>query len=135
MEQKENTLTKELVRTGLVALTVTTLASSVFLTGCEKKSDSNVKDELMPEETKEEDMEFNQFDAPKAGEQIAIMHTSMGDIKIRLFDKYAPKSVENFVTLSKEGKYDGMTFHRVIKDFMIQSGDYTSGDGFGGKSI
>ncbi len=62
------------------------------------------------------------------------MQTSMGDIQLRLFPSEAPKAVENFVTLAKEGYYDGLLFHRVIPDFMIQAGD-PSGDGTGGESI
>lgn len=67
-------------------------------------------------------------------ERVVEMETSMGTIKVKLFEDLAPKAVENFVTLSKEGYYDGITFHRVIKDFMIQSGDPT-GTGSGGDSI
>jgi peptidylprolyl isomerase len=53
----------------------------------------------------------------------ATLHTSEGDITIEFFDKQAPKTVENFLTLAKAGFYDGTKFHRVIKDFMIQGGD------------
>ena len=63
-----------------------------------------------------------------------IMHTSMGDITLKLFPKYAPLAVENFLTHAKDGYYDGLLFHRVISDFMIQSGD-PNGDGTGGQSI
>ncbi len=77
---------------------------------------------------------LKQTDAPKSGEKIAVMKTSMGDIKIRLFPEAAPKAVENFVTHAKNGYYDGLIFHRVIKDFMIQGGDPT-GSGMGGESI
>lgn len=77
---------------------------------------------------------LKQTDAPKTGEEIAVMKTSMGDIKIRLFPESAPKAVENFVTHAKNGYYDGLIFHRVIKDFMIQGGDPT-GSGMGGESI
>ncbi|MCH5304400.1 MAG: peptidylprolyl isomerase [Ruminococcus sp.] len=62
------------------------------------------------------------------------MHTSEGDISIRLFDKYTPKTVENFINLAKAGKYDGSIFHRVISDFMIQGGDYENSNGTGGQS-
>ena len=79
-------------------------------------------------------MSFNQLDKPKKGETVAVIHTNMGDIKIRLFGEYAPKTVENFVTHSKNGYYEGIVFHRVIKDFMIQGGDPT-GTGCGGESI
>lgn len=75
-----------------------------------------------------------QTSLPEKGDIIANMHTSLGDIKIKLFPKFAPKAVENFVTHSKEGYYDGLIFHRVIKDFMIQGGDPT-GTGMGGESI
>ncbi|MBR5135085.1 MAG: peptidylprolyl isomerase, partial [Clostridia bacterium] len=75
-----------------------------------------------------------QLDAPQVGEEIAIMHTNMGDIYIRFFPDEAPKAVENFKTHAKNGYYDGVTFHRVINDFMIQGGD-PSGDGTGGESI
>ena len=75
-----------------------------------------------------------QTSLPEKGDLVVIMHTNMGDIKIKMFPMYAPKAVENFVTHSKNGYYDGLIFHRVIKDFMIQGGDPT-GTGMGGESI
>lgn len=75
-----------------------------------------------------------QTELPKSGEKIAVMKTSMGDIKIRLFGDAAPKAVENFITHSQNGYYDGLIFHRIIKDFMIQGGD-PNGTGTGGESI
>ncbi len=77
---------------------------------------------------------MNQLDFPQAGETIAVMHTNHGDISLRLFPEQAPKTVENFITHAKNGYYDGLIFHRVIKDFMIQGGDPT-GTGCGGESI
>lgn len=77
---------------------------------------------------------ITQLDPPAQGEEIAVMHTSMGDIKIKFFPEEAPKAVENFKTLAKDGYYDGITFHRVINDFMIQGGDPT-GTGSGGESM
>ena len=71
---------------------------------------------------------------PQKGDTLAVMHTNMGDIKIKLFPKKAPKTVENFVTHSKNGYYNGLKFHRVINDFMIQGGD-PRGNGTGGESI
>ena len=65
---------------------------------------------------------------------IATLETSKGNIKIELRADLAPKAVENFVTHSKNGYYNGQIFHRVIKDFMIQGGDPT-GTGAGGESI
>jgi peptidyl-prolyl cis-trans isomerase B (cyclophilin B) len=60
----------------------------------------------------------------------ATIHTSMGDIELELFDDDAPKTVENFTKLAGEGFYDGLVFHRVIPDFMIQGG-CPRGDGTG----
>jgi cyclophilin family peptidyl-prolyl cis-trans isomerase len=53
----------------------------------------------------------------------AILHTDKGDITVTFYPKDAPKTVENFLTLAKSGFYDGVKFHRVIKGFMIQTGD------------
>ncbi|KAI8854878.1 hypothetical protein BC829DRAFT_378736 [Chytridium lagenaria] len=64
----------------------------------------------------------------------AILHTTHGDIHIRLFPEHAPKAVENFVGLAKKGYYDNIIFHRVIQGFMIQTGD-PFGDGTGGESL
>lgn len=75
-----------------------------------------------------------QLAPPKPGDTIALLHTTMGDIAIRLFPDEAPKAVENFVTHAKNGYYDGLIFHRVIRDFMIQGGD-PKGNGTGGESI
>lgn len=75
-----------------------------------------------------------QLDPPEAGEEIAVLTTNLGTIKIRLFPEEAPKAVENFTTHIEEGYYDGLTFHRVIDGFMIQGGD-PLGNGTGGESI
>lgn len=64
----------------------------------------------------------------------AVLHTTYGDIHIRLFPDAAPKAVENFVTHAKNGYYNNTIFHRVIRKFMIQGGD-PLGDGTGGESI
>jgi peptidyl-prolyl cis-trans isomerase B (cyclophilin B) len=61
----------------------------------------------------------------------ATLHTEKGPIRIRLFPEQAPMTVNNFVFLAREGYFDGTTFHRVIKDFMVQGGDPT-GTGTGG---
>jgi cyclophilin family peptidyl-prolyl cis-trans isomerase len=61
----------------------------------------------------------------------ATMHTNHGPIELELFDDDAPKTVENFLKLSRDGYYDGLIFHRVIKDFMIQGG-CPQGTGTGG---
>lgn len=77
---------------------------------------------------------FHQLNKPTENDTIAIIKTNMGEIKIKLFPQFAPKTVENFTTHAKNGYYDGLIFHRVIKDFMIQGGDPT-GTGCGGESI
>jgi peptidyl-prolyl cis-trans isomerase B (cyclophilin B) len=61
----------------------------------------------------------------------ATLHTTQGAIELELFDEDAPKTVDNFLTLARDGFYQGITFHRVIPDFMIQSG-CPRGDGTGG---
>lgn len=76
-----------------------------------------------------------QQEMPEEGETVAIIHTNMGDISLRFFPEAAPKAVENFLTHAKEGKYNGVIFHRVMEEFMIQGGDFEKGDGTGGKSI
>lgn len=65
---------------------------------------------------------------------VAVFDTNKGIIKVELKPKMAPKAVENFITHSKSGYYNGQIFHRVIKGFMIQGGDPT-GTGMGGESI
>lgn len=77
--------------------------------------------------------ELLQAQMPAEGEEIAVITTSKGVVKLRLFPEEAPKAVENFKTLAKQGYYDGLLFHRVIEDFMVQTGD-PNGDGTGGES-
>jgi peptidyl-prolyl cis-trans isomerase B (cyclophilin B) len=77
--------------------------------------------------------EFPQLNLEK-NEHKAIIKTNRGDITVVLFPELAPKTVKNFVELAKKGYYDGIIFHRVIPDFMIQGGDPT-GTGMGGESI
>ncbi|MBL0721572.1 MAG: peptidylprolyl isomerase [Sulfurovum sp.] len=72
--------------------------------------------------------------AKSVKDTIVVLKTNQGDITIKLFPKVAPKAVENFITHSKNGYYNGTTFHRVIKGFMIQGGD-PDGTGMGGESI
>ncbi len=77
---------------------------------------------------------FDQAASPERGEDVAVISTRLGDITLRLFPKQTPKTVENFVTHAKNGYYNGIIFHRVIPDFMIQGGD-PDGTGRGGESI
>ena len=74
------------------------------------------------------------FRQPAEATVTAVIQTTLGDIRVMLFPEAAPKAVENFTTHAKNGYYDGIIFHRVIKDFMIQGGD-PMGMGYGGESI
>lgn len=87
------------------------------------------------EKTNETKINLDELISLKNNEKLyAIMETSMGTIELELFPAEAPKTVKNFVGLSIKGFYDGIIFHRVIKNFMIQGGDPT-GTGRGGASI
>ncbi len=74
-------------------------------------------------EKEEEEQADNNDVTPSNDNMIATMQTNFGEIKIELFSSDAPKTVENFVKLAKDGFYDNTKFHRVIKEFMIQGGD------------
>lgn len=100
----------------------------LLFTGCDSTANDEEKTEVV------QDVELIQFQEPQSGDYIATMNTSMGYIKLHLFTKEAPKAVENFVTHAKNGYYNNVIFHRVIQDFMIQSGD-PQGTGYGGESI
>lgn len=94
--------------------------SLLLMTGC---TSGQAKEETL-----------KQLQPPKDGEEIVVMTTNMGTIKFKLFPDEAPKAVKNFKGLIEEGYYNDVIFHRVINDFMIQSGD-PSGTGSGGKNI
>ena len=64
----------------------------------------------------------------------ATIHTTLGDIQVTLYTELVPKTCKNFVGLAKKGYYDNVLFHRIIKKFMVQTGD-PSGDGTGGESL
>ena len=78
--------------------------------------------------------QFPQLNEVNENNPLVTVHTNLGDFTLELFPKVAPKTVENFVTHAKNGYYNGVIFHRVIEDFMIQGGDPT-GTGMGGESI
>lgn len=73
-------------------------------------------------------------DASGRSKPVIVFETNQGTIEIELFPDVAPKACENMIGLIKKGYYDGLIFHRVIKDFMIQGGDPT-GTGMGGESL
>lgn len=103
----------------------------LFLTACSQSSSSASGDRIRPDDGKQIGY---QMELPEKGEDIAVLTTSKGTIEIRLFPDAAPKAVENFKGLIQKGYYDNLTFHRVIQNFMIQTGD-PNGDGTGGESI
>eukprot|EP01080_Neovahlkampfia_damariscottae_P001287 gene1287-11372_t len=83
--------------------------------------------------TKEDTTKIMPLPKAKLGKR-AVIHTDFGDIFFKLYPEYAPKTVENFTVHSQNGYYNNLIFHRVIKGFMIQTGD-PKGDGTGGTSI
>ena len=82
----------------------------------------------------EKELHFPQLDLDAVEGPVATIKTNHGNLVIKLFPYHAPLTVTNFVNLAKSGYYDGVIFHRIIKDFMIQGGDPT-GTGMGGESI
>lgn len=98
------------------------LLTLVSISGCKTETKGGIK------------LNLEQLQMPKSGEEVAVISTNYGDIKLRLFPEVAPKAVENFKTHAKNGYYNGVTFHRVMEDFMIQGGD-PQGSGRGGESI
>lgn len=144
-----------MIRKKLLALGCA-FALTVGLTACGSSEDNNsntgqadvtVTDDAgqTTEPTQEADNSANaeeaqtakvsQLAGPQKGETVATFHIKdYGDIKVHFFPDAAPKAVENFVSLAKAGYYDGVTFHRVINDFMIQGGD-PQGNGTGGESV
>lgn len=109
---------------------ITVLCLGLVLSGCQTKNENNVSNSIPNNKS----MTFDQTALPQAGEKIAVMETTEGTIKMRLFADKTPKTVENFIGLAEKGYYNGIIFHRVIKDFMIQGGDPT-GTGMGGESL
>ncbi len=89
---------------------------------------------INPFEDIEKRIEFTQLDKPKKGDLVAVIETSEGTIKVKFLPEAAPKAVKNFVEHSLNGYYDGLTFHRVIDDFVVQGGD-PLGTGTGGESV
>ena len=82
----------------------------------------------------ERELHFPQLDLENTQGPQAIIKTNHGEMKLQLFPEQAPKTVANFIALAKDGYYDGVIFHRIIPEFMIQGGDPT-GTGMGGESI
>lgn len=139
-----------------ILLIILLIISLFFLTGCtnkEKEENKNTSstDSVIESNNEDEKNQTSkervvdtinykeaaekQMSEPEEGETIAILHIKKyGDVKVKFFKEVAPKAVENFITHAKEGYYNGLTFHRIINEFMIQGGD-PEGTGMGGESI
>ncbi|EOH61686.1 peptidylprolyl isomerase [Enterococcus mundtii] len=127
-------------------LTMSMAATLLFAAGCTSNgsdtASSSTKEstEKTTETSTVESIDLNSLELPQLNTEVADnedlveMVTTKGTIKIKLFPELVPKAVENFMTHAKDGYYDGVTFHRVIQDFMIQGGD-PEGNGTGGESI
>jgi len=113
---------------------------ALFIAGCNANTTSTTSSSTKKTTEISTKVDVNKLDLPqldpeiKANEDLVELQTDKGNIKMKLFPDIAPKAVENFITHAKKGYYDGLTFHRVINDFMIQGGD-PKGDGTGGESI
>ncbi len=107
------------------------LLPALFLFGCGKKSEPGKTN------SKKSNLETEVKRIMNVGENemlVAVIKTNMGTMELELFPHKTPKTVENFVGLAMQGYYNGVTFHRVIDNFMIQGGDPT-GTGMGGESF
>ncbi len=94
----------------------------------DNSSSSAVSLESVPDTLMNEDYDPEvQLAKPKKGDEIGVITTNMGVIKVRFFEEQAPRTVANFKELAKKGDFNGSTFHRVIKDFMIQGGKTKEG--------
>lgn len=121
----------------LLCLVLCTALLCVGFTGCSGEgdlNDPNVKRNNGIGTVYENEEVGFQCNLPAVGDTIAIMHTNMGDIYIRLFPEAAPKAVQNFIQLAQDNYYNGVPFHRIVKDFCVQGGDPT-GTGRGGNSV
>ncbi|WP_280739279.1 MULTISPECIES: peptidylprolyl isomerase [unclassified Enterococcus] len=104
------------------------------------KASSSAITEKTPDSSSAPEIDLDSLELPQLSTEVAPnedlveMVTTMGSIKIKLFPELAPKTVENFMTHAKDGYYNGVIFHRVIDNFMIQGGD-PLGNGTGGESI
>ncbi len=126
-------------------VTMTLMLAATVVTGCGAKDDKTTTGTTTAtnNQTAGDDASTDKYASsgedqlagPQAGDTLATFHIkNYGDITVKMFPKAAPKAVENFITHAREGYYDGVIFHRVIDDFMIQGGD-PDGLGTGGESI
>ncbi|MDU2064932.1 MAG: peptidylprolyl isomerase [Sporomusaceae bacterium] len=113
------------MRKTFLMITTIFLVNMFFVSGCF----SSTPTETEKQAKQSEPQAANQ--AEKAQNHVAVFDTSMGTFKVELFEDKAPKTTKNFIDLVNKGFYNGLTFHRVIDNFMIQGGD-PNGNGTGG---
>ncbi|MGX7195231.1 peptidylprolyl isomerase [Enterococcus olivae] len=121
-----------------ISLFFTAVASMLLLSACstsETQESTSTSSSTSESSVDLSTIELPQLDSEvKENESLVEIVTTEGTVTVKLFPEYAPKAVENFMTHAKDGYYDGLVFHRVIEDFMIQGGD-PQGNGSGGESI
>lgn len=123
----------------LIPLIFLLIVVPLILTGCTREgkvidnsNNTNMTvEKLNADEYCKNQPKSGQKSCPEKGEEIAVIETNYGTIKIKFFDKQATKTTKNFKKLTKENFYDSLIFHRIMSGFMIQGGD-PSGDGTGG---
>ena len=136
----------------VIGIAFIAIVLAIVLAGCTKNnentavtirsSESSKSSSNQTADKEESKVEINYAEAaekqmakPEVGETIAIIKVKgFGEMKFKFFPEVAPKAVENFTTHAKNGYYDGLKFHRIIEEFMIQGGD-PEGTGYGGESI
>lgn len=106
------------------------LLCCTMLFACSQGSEAPTK----PTQRKAVESSEIQFTLPAEGVTQAVISTSAGDITVALYPQYAPQAVENFIGLAQSGYFNGLTFHRVVQNKLIQTGDDTA-TGSGGKTI
>ncbi len=119
----------------LCALLSLALMFTVF-SACGKKEDSSAQEDQNDSSQQEEaatTKDFPQLTGPQEGDTVAVIETSEGTIRAVLYPEYAPLAVQNFIDLANKEYYKDMLFHRVVENFVIQTGDPT-GTGTGGES-
>jgi cyclophilin family peptidyl-prolyl cis-trans isomerase len=127
---------------GILVAFILIAFGSAFMNGHKTEKSNDIK--IDDEQTQKEEIKLNdnqapagtikQTDKPQKGDKIAIIKTTEGTIKARLFETAVPETVKNFTLLAEDGDYDGVIFHRVIEGFMIQTGDFERSNGTGGYS-
>lgn len=118
---------------------ILTILATALLVGC-SNTETDISQTTDTYQVSENTVETNiTINEPQSMESIqptayATISTNKGDMKFKLFGNQTPELTKNFIELAKQGKYENVPFHRVMKDFMIQGGDFELGNGMGGYS-